>query len=57
MKTIHNRRHLGYYIIITGQKYNLLPKTLRVSLSNRGFLVLFKTQNEKELEDMKKSLI
>ena len=57
MKTIYNRRHLGYYIIITGQKYNLLPKKLRVSLSNRGFLVLFKTQNKKELEDIHQEII
>ena len=57
MKTIYNRRHLGYYILITAQKYNLLPRKLRVSLSNKGFLVLFKTQNKKELEDIHQEII
>ena len=57
MKTIYNRRHLGYYIIITTQKYLHLPKKLRVSLSNKGFLVLFKTQNKAELKDIHEELI
>jgi len=57
MKTIYNRRHLGYYILITAQKYNLLPRKLRVSLSNKGFLILFKTQNKKELEDISSEII
>ena len=57
MKLIYNRRHLGFYIIITAQKYNMLPKKLRVSLANKGFLVLFKTQNKKELEDIHSEII
>ena len=57
MRTIYNRRHLGYYILITAQKYNLLPRKLRVSLSNKGFLVLFKTQNKKELDDIHQEII
>lgn len=57
MKTIYNRRHRGYYILITAQKYNLLPRKLRVSLGNKGFLILFKTQHKKELEDIHQELI
>jgi len=57
MKTIYNRRHRGYYILITAQKFNLLPRKLRVSLGNKGFLVLFKTQHKKELEDIHAELI
>jgi len=57
MRTIWNRRHKGYYIIITTQKYLQLPKKLRVSLSNKGFMCLFKTQNMAERDDIHKELI
>lgn len=57
MKLIFNRRHLGFSVLITSQKYNMMPKKLRVSLANKGFLVLFKTQNKKEIEDIASEII
>lgn len=57
MKLIYNRRHLGFSVLITSQKYNMLPKKLRVSLANKGFLFLFKTQNKKEIDDIASEII
>ncbi len=57
MRLIYNRRHLGFSILITAQKYNMLPKKLRVSLANKGFLFLFKTQNKKEIDDIASEII
>lgn len=57
MKLIYNRRHLGFYIIITAQKYNMCPRKLRVSLANKGCLFMFRTQNKKEIEDIHSEII
>ncbi len=56
MKLIYNRRHNNAYIIICTQKYNALPLKLRVSLANKGALIIFKCQ-KKELKSVHDDLI
>ena len=63
-KTILNRRHCcqdpekeghaGLSIIITSQKYNMVPMALRLNMSQ---VIVFRTENQKELNTIKEELL
>lgn len=63
-KTILNRRHCthdpekdgnaGLSIIITSQKYNMVPMALRLNMSQ---VIVFRTENQKELSTIRDELL
>ena len=63
-RTILNRRHCtqnnneeskaGLSIIITSQKYNMVPMALRLNMSN---IIVFRSENQRELESIKNELL
>ena len=63
-KTILNRRHCtqnndeegkaGLSIMITSQKYNMIPLALRLNMSQ---VIVFRTENQKELKSIKEELM
>ena len=63
-RTILNRRHCtqnndeegkaGLSIMITSQKYNMIPLALRLNMSQ---VIVFRTENQKELKSIKEELM
>lgn len=63
-RTILNRRHTtqnnnedgkaGLSIMITSQKYNMVPMALRLNMSN---IIVFRSENQKELDTIKNELL
>ncbi len=63
-RTILNRRHCtqnnnedgkaGLSIMITSQKYNMVPMALRLNMSN---IIVFRSENQRELDTIKNELL
>lgn len=63
-RTILNRRHCtqnndeegkaGLSIMITSQKYNMIPLALRLNMSN---IIVFRSENQRELKSIKEELM